>query len=916
MTDDGRWIRVRELFAAALEREPGARRAFLVEACAGDDELLAEVRSLLVAHEESSPIDILAAEVMEPLRSGLHGEPQEGDRIGAYRVLRRIARGGMGAVYLAERADDEFEQRVALKLVPSELGAEEIQRRFLVERQILAQLEHPNIARLLDGGRSDDGTPYLAMEYVEGARVDRYCDERRLSVTDRLHLFCSICDAVQFAHQNLVVHRDIKPSNILVTPDGAVKLLDFGIAKLLSEGPGDARGEQTRTRWMTPSHASPEQVVGGPITTATDTYALGVLLYELLSGHRPYQATTGTPAQIARQICEVEPERPSAIVERTVELETPAGDVQRITPAAVSSARDTDPRRLSRRLSGDLDTIVLKALRKEPERRYASAGVFADDIRRHLTGLPVQARPDTLGYRASKFVRRHRVGVAATALVILSLAAGVVGTAWQAGRATRQARIATEERDRARREAAKAEQATAFLVDLFQVADPSEARGREITASEILERGAERIDDDLADQPELKGTMMGVIGQVYMNLGRFDDARPLLEASLRLNAETLGEDHQSVAASLTNLARLYVQEARFDSADALLRQALAIHRRAVEPDSDRIAGAINNLAELFLNRRQLDSAEVYLRDAIAIRRNLGDDASVELATNLGNLAAVLSRRGEHDEAEALDREALETRRRTLPADHPDIALSLNNLAVVLVRGGKTEAAEAPLREALEIRRKVFGPDHPEVAKTTGNLAAVLERLGDLEGAESLYREALESKRAEFVGDHPSVAISLNNLGLLLLRKGDLDAAEPLLVESLEMRRRVFGDAHFDVARAERNLGDLHMARGQTDRALALFRSSLAIGERTLPANHGWIIQGRLQVAEALAARGSYAEAEPLLLESYRTLRESQGEDGSGTRDLVERLVELYEAWGRRDAASRYRQLLDPTATPP
>ena len=432
------WNKVKDLFAAALEHAAEQRSVFLKQACGENKAVLEEVESLLSAH--AAPGGLLAS-IEQPIFDSLIGQ-----RLGPYQIIREIGRGGMATVYLASRADDEFRKRVAIKLLAHGLIAEELVLRFRNERQTLAALEHPNIVRLLDGGTADDGLPYLVMDYVEGLPIDEYCDSRKLSTSELLMLFRTICGAVHYAHQNLIVHRDLKPANILVTSAGVPKLLDFGIAKLLNpELSTQMLLRQANMRAMTPEYASPEQVRGIPVTTTTDVYSLGVLLYELLTGHRPYHLKRYTPAELEHAICEVEPEKPSTAATRPEQIVDPDGTTQTVlTPEEVSRVREGIPEKLRRRLSGDLDNIVLMALRKEPQHRYTSVEQFSEDIRRHLEGLPVSARQPTITYRVSKFVRRHQAGVASATLLVLTLIGGIVSTA-------REAHVARTEKARAER---------------------------------------------------------------------------------------------------------------------------------------------------------------------------------------------------------------------------------------------------------------------------------------------------------------------------------------------------------------------------------------------------------------------------------------------------------------------------------
>ena len=441
MTPD-HWQQIKRIFDQAIERETDQRDAFLAEACAGDDALRVEVEALLEGHAQASgfieqPVLDQAAQLLEAIPN----DSLVGQQVGSYKVLREIGHGGMGQVYLAVRADDEYKKRVALKIVRRGMDTQDIVRRFRHERQILAGLDHPNIAKLLDGGTTEDGLPYFVMEYVEGKPITDYCDDRKLSTVERLKLFRQVCAAIQYAHQNLVVHRDIKPSNILVTDEGIPKLVDFGIAKLLNPDLSGLTLNPTATamRLMTPEYASPEQVRGENITTASDVYSLGVVLYELLTGHRPYRVKNRLPHEILRIVCEGEPEKPSTAVSRVEEVSTRDGShTITLTPEVVSRTREGEPEKLRRKLRGDLDNIVMMAMRKEPQRRYTTVNQLSEEVRRHLEGMPVVARKDTWAYRAEKFVKRNKVIIAAAVLIAATLLGGIVATAWQAHKAERR----------------------------------------------------------------------------------------------------------------------------------------------------------------------------------------------------------------------------------------------------------------------------------------------------------------------------------------------------------------------------------------------------------------------------------------------------------------------------------------------
>jgi serine/threonine-protein kinase len=768
----------------------------------------------------------------------------------------------MGNVYLAERADAEFRQQVAIKVVRPGMETEEILGRFSRERQILADLEHPNIAKLLDGGTTPDGLPYLVMEYVGGEPITRYSDHHRLSVNDRLRLFLIVCAAVQHAHRNLVVHRDLKPENILVTEAAIPKLLDFGIAKILAppKDAGDVGTTRTGVRPMSPVYASPEQVTGGVITTSTDVYSLGLLLYELLTGERAQILATLSPAEIERAVCEEQPERPSAAVRP---LQPRAAGAEALNPEERAAARSMNPDYLRRTLSGDLDNIVMKALNKEPERRYGSVEELSNDIERHLSGFPVQARPETVAYRTAKFVRRHTVGVAAAALVVLSVMAGMAGTLWQA-------RVARQERDRAQAEAATAEQVADFLTDLFRASDPTETLGDTILVRQILERGRLRIGETLDDQPEIRATMLIVLGQVYRNLGRYQDARALLEEALTLRRRVYGSQDARVAANLLSLSNVASAERRFEDAMPLLREALdtyrvvAAHGGGGREDQLEVARTLLVLGEV---RREVggpDSAVAEVREALEIRRNLLGDGHPDVVAAMGVLAFTLRTTGRLDEAEALYRDVLEKQRAWGDTALALLPFTMNNLAYLLRRKEDYEAAETLYREAMSIHEGIWGEQHPRHRVILSNLAAVLYDQGKNTETEAVLRELVRVARASDPVDYMGIGSSLvNALGRFLSERARCDEAEPLLREGLDVLRREAPE-HRTTTEAKRLLG---YCLGELER---------------------------------------FAEAEDWLVQSYQAMRAA---GDARTMSALENLVSLYDAWGKPEQAETYRSLL-------
>jgi serine/threonine-protein kinase len=876
--DPDRLRRVVELFQAAMEQPPEERAAFLERSCAEDTGLRREVAAMLAGQEA-------AASWFDRLGEGLGASgPAEIDlaflppnsRVGAWRILREIGRGGMGTVYLAERADGEYKQQVALKLLRLGLDSEQAMRRFLVERQILSRLQHPGIARLLDGGTASDGRPYFAMELVDGLPITGYCEDRRVPLQQRLGLVLSVAEALEYAHRNLVVHRDLKPSNVLVTGEGAVKLLGFGIAKPLAEEYPEARTE-TGLRPLTPEYASPEQLRGGPITTATDVWGLGCLLYELLCGRRAVVLPSKSWQDLERAVLHEEPPAPSSVV------------------------RQSGQEHLARLLAGDLDTICLKALHKEPERRYHSVSQLGDDIRRYLQGHPVRARRDTVAYRAGKFVRRHRLGVAAAAGMAL-LVAGFTATL-----AVQSVRLARE-RD-------KAQRISELLVDVFTVADPAEARGETITAREILDRGVEKVSRGLEQQGDVQASLLDVIARVYHRLGLYERAAPLYEKTLSLRRRLFGAGSREAAESLHDLGLLLLDQGKIEAAIGSLRQALDIRRRSLgdqDPATARsrtylglalfrkgdhkeaqplfegavaglrrlypaghsdLADGLTGLAMLHYGKGDYAQAEPLLREALAMQRRLLGDVHPQVAETLNNLGSVLSRLGREAEAEPVQREALGTLRKARGADHPRVATLLNNLGLMRYSRGDLGGAEPLLRESLGIRRAKLSPWHPDLAQSLSNLGLLLHDRGRLEESEALYTEALAIRRKTLGPEHVLIVQSLNNLGQLLQTRRQYGPSEALLRESLAMGQKLQGAAHPAVAISLHNLAALLDETGR-DEAERLYREALAIRRQALPPEHPHTAYTLVGLGQYLTDRARFAEAEPLLREAVSIRRKT------------------------------------------
>ena len=809
--DPERFEAVKKLLAA-LEGLPEAERAERLERdCADDPSLRAEVESLL-----SAPIPaIMQTGVIAAGRAaaGQDDLPAAGRRIGPYQLIELLGEGGMGVVYRAEQTTP-IRREVALKIVPSGFDTSRVIARFESERQALALMNHPFIAQALDAGESEDGRPYFVMELVEGESVTRYCAREKPPLIDRLTLFLQICDAIQHAHQRGIIHRDLKPSNVLVTmQDGALvpKVIDFGIAKAI----GDARGTLFLTTVEgqivgTPEYMSPEQagLIDGGLDTRTDVYSLGVMLYELVSGRRPYELKKRTAMELERA------------------LRTP------LTPPSRVDPRSSPPTPLGPIALRDIDAVALMAMERRPDDRYSSVEQLADDVRRALEHRPVRARAQTWSYRGLKFVRRHALGVGTAALFAGLAAAAATAVVVQRNRALAHEARAVDEASRARAEAAKAAEVARFLTDLFRESDPAQALGASRTAREILDRGATRLSTELTSQRDVRATLMRTIGEVYRASGLLDESEKITTEALAILRQGGGADGADVAQVLDNLGQLARERTRYEQAAVLHREALAIRRSTLGPRDPAVGESLSNLALALREQGLYDEAEPAVREALAIRRDsLGPEHDATLAS-MNVLGDIEASRGRFTEADRWYRQVLEIRRRTLPPEHPRLATSLNNVAGMSARAGRLADSEAMYREALAIRRKVLAPDHLDVTTVEANLAGVLHDLGRLAEAEQLLRQALAADRRRNGDVHMDVAIDLNNLASLVEDLGRLDEAGKLYEESLDIRVKLQGESHPSVPTVLSNIGRLRLVQGAIPEAERALRRAIEI-RRTL-----------------------------------------------------------------------------------
>ena len=856
------WKLVNEVLLKALEKPCEQRAGFLDEACRGDEALRREVELLLDTQLSTrQPIDQPAFDLLAEQGPGFGS----GQTIGPYRIEHEIGRGGSGAVFLATRIDGRFRKKVAVKVLKRGLDpvaggreSEEALRRFRQERRILANLDHPNIARSFDDGTTDGNRPYLVMEYVDGEPVDHYCRAQGLDVRQRLELFLKICSAVAFAHRNLIIHRDLKPSNILVTAGGEPKLLDFGIAKLLetdaispagtspagdssNEDPPDTLATLNGKRLMTPDYASPEQVRGEPMTTVSDVYSLGVVLYQLLVGQRPYRIRSPLESDVREVVCHHEPPLPSAALARR--------------NSRSQHERQPFERHSARRLTGDLDSIVMTALAKKAGHRYASVEQFSDDLRRHLQDRPVAARKSTFSYRAGKFlVRNHKaVALAGVAFVLLISFAGY--------RELQQRRLEAE-RDRVAQERDRAEQVSSFLSRLFE-ADDGERPRSELLARDLLDNGVRKIQEEFEGDDDLRAELLMKLYRAYNYLGYAVESEPLLRQAHALRRGLHDQLHPKVIESIESVARFEAGRGDFRKEEVLLRQVLAWRTQIYGENHPKVTQTRLELGVAMMDQGRYAEADPLLRDGLEELRSLGENPRT-IAAMEGNLAIVLHQRGDFEEAEALYRRVMEDSARILGDD-----------------------------------------EHPQVLANKQNLAACLRDRGDYDASEKLYHELREVHDRQFGTSHLASANVRHGIALLMLYRGEPERAEPLVRHALDLRQR-FGHAdHPRTASYRLTQARLLLERGDVDDAEAEVRQALRVLEQRFSEEHWSVHHARSLLGHVLSRRGEYERAEAYLIGSYHNLASRLTSRARPLRQTQQWLVELYEAWGRPEKATEF-----------
>ncbi len=835
--------KLKSIFNHLLTLDPESRTKYLSDLNKSEPEVEKEIRTLLKAYESTEDfleLPSIAANTFQ--EEEIQNNSFIGKRIGSFNIIKEAGSGGMGIVYIGQRDDKEFEQQVAIKILRNGLTTEYLVKRFQKERQTLANLQHPNIAKLFDGGTTDDDLPYLIMEFIDGIPITDYCDEHNLTIKQRLKLFQAVCDAVQYAHQNLVVHRDIKPGNILVNKEGRPKLLDFGVAKLIDE-----ESDLTKTRmWhLTPEYASPEQIKGENISTRSDIYSLGVLLYQLLSGYQPYLIKTSSPFAISKIITEEKIKKPS--------------EIHLNNEGLIDFEVKERSEKVSQQLKGDLDNIVFKAMHKDQTKRYISVQGFNNDIIRYLKGLPVAARKDTIVYRLSKFVKRHKVGTALFILFNIIIYSSIAAIIYQGN-------IAAEERDKAKIENKKFEKVNSFLQEMLSSVDPSEI-GRDVKVYDILEKAANDVETELSDQPEIEASIRSTLGNTYVNLGEYDKGKPFLDKALTINENIFGKESEQVAQSLHDIGLYYDWVGEYKAADSLYSESIKIFRKVLKEPTKRFADALNDYGITTMNFGHYEKAEILYNEAIDIALSLYGEKNRNTAVFMNNLALNFLDSGGLNEAEMYFKKSSSIIIELLGENRPEVGSIYNNLAYLYVTKNELKLAEEYLHKSYQLKVNLKGKDHSDVGLALNNLGVINVRMGNYVEAEKYLSDAVRQYRKTFAEEHPFVALSQYWLGKVFLETNRLDKAESLLRKSLNTRNKKLLNENKDIWRSKTELG------------ICLFKN------------------------------GKYKESETMLLPTLEHYKINFSDDNEQIKRLYDYTIQLYKITGNNSKAEKYADQL-------
>ncbi len=882
--DSTRWEQIQTLFHDAADLPQPEQRAFLQTACGGDDGLMADVLALLA--EDARGASLLDRDLAQVAHQMLGEANLPFKEFGPYRIKQRLGEGGMGVVYLAER--DDLGSQVAIKILRDAWLSPARRERFASEQRMLAQLNHPSIARLYDADTLADGTPCIVMEYVEGVALTEYCSQHQCSIEERLRLFACVCEAVQYAHQHAVIHRDLKPSNILVKPDGTVRLLDFGIAKHMESLEVPVDQTMTGLRLMTPAYAAPEQIRGDRVGIHTDVYSLGVILYELLTGRRPFDLANLTPGEAETVIVQRDPEKPSLAARR---MTGPQGAGTHVPSASKTSW-------------ADLDVLCLTAMHKDIQRRYRSVEALIRDIDHYLNGQPLEARPDSVRYRLGKFIRRNRRAVSAAALGFTVVVGLVVFFTVRLAKA----------RNVALAEAARTQRIQRFMLNLFQGGDEAAGPSDSLRVVTLLDRGVQEA-RALDGAPAVQAELYQTLGGIYQKLGKFDQADSLLRSALDQRRKLFGPDNAEVAESLVALGLLRTDQAQYEEAERLVREGLEISRRKLPSTHPAVAKATFALGKVLEDRGTYDQAIQVLEQAVQLQ-SAPDAAASDLAASLSELANTHFYAGHYDISDSLNRRVLTMNRELHGERHPLVADTLINLGAIQFQLGHYRESERFNRQALDIVQSWYGKDHPETADTMTILGQSLTYQKRYDEATALLQQSLGILERFYGPVHPRVAYALNELGNVAIRQEKLDDAEAYFTRVISIYRSVYGDQHYLIGIAQSNLGGVYFERKEYVRAEQLFREALQTYARTLPPDHLSVGISRIRLGGALLGEQRYPEAEVESLAGYEILRKQTSPTVKWLQTARKDLAAEYDALHQPQKAAKFRAELAATEAKP
>ena len=853
--DKNIWTDIKTIFFKAVELDSKERDVYLNDVCK-TPELKKEILTLIFAHDKSE--DFLEDSIIpyEPITD--NSNLFIGKTFGKYKIDKLIARGGMGLVYLGLR-DDEVKQKAAVKIINPGVASGIVIKRFQNERQTLANLNHPNISRLLDGGITDDGIQFLVMEYIEGIPIDEYCDNNKLNIKDRLNLFLKVASVVQYAHQNLVVHRDLKPSNILITQDGEPKLLDFGIAKILSPEGEMLETLTQRGMWnLTPEFASPEQIKGETITTSSDVYSLGIILYKLLTGHSPYKIKSRFHSDIRQIITQTEPSKPSEIIFKTFVDESEENN-SKINPESISRTREGSIDKLHKKLIGDLDNIVSMAIRKEPKRRYSSVDNFADDIKRYLNDRPVTAHSDSLIYRSKKFIKRNKTAVIFATIIFLLVNMGLAGVLWQG-------HLAGIERDIAKLEADKSNRTKSFLLEMISSPDPLKD-GSEVKVIDVIQKASAKLQSELINHPQIEAEIRTMLGNTYQNLGIYDSAETELTKALDLNKKIYGDQSKETAISLKNVGLIYHYKGDYEKADDYYKKSL----------------------EMF--------------------KSVETNPSFERALVLDAYGTLITDQGDYEKAEKITEKALQIAEAVKGSEDPDVAEIQNNLATSYNYLGKLDLADSLYKESLRVFRKVYGNFHIRVSSSLNNLAFINIFKKEHKQALRLLEEALNIKIVVLGKNHPDLINAYSNVGSTYFNIDDYNNAEKFMKASIDVGLKNYSENNINLSRPYMWYGRTLVANKKFDKGIYYLKKAYLIRKKEFGEKNNLTLTTQSLYGQNLLIAGKLIDAEKHLVESYRGLNEILGNKTEATQKTLVALVELFKTLRKQDQVEYYSNLI-------